>query len=77
MNLHHYRATDVNKIPPYDEYDFARGIASYVDRLDGETAKSAGMRYLGYGTDKEIKEQLKFNSKPKKSHTTHYFGSGR
>lgn len=77
MNLHYYRGILMENIPLYDEYNYSTGAAGYVDKLSEETAKSAGMRYLGYGTYKEVVSGVKTNTRPQKRVKTYYFGSGR
>lgn len=54
MEFHYYKASNVDNLPPYEEYDFAKGIAGYKQKLSIAFVAVHGLKYLGYGTEEEV-----------------------
>ena len=72
--LHYYKCTNTPELPPYEEYNFAKGIAGFKCKLSKATVAVHGMKYLGFGTEYEVYVPL--TSSPGKIVKASYGGFG-
>lgn len=74
MKLHYYSCIFPEKMPAYDEYDYAKGLIGYKHKLSDEVLKETGVKYVGHGTSGDIYKPLK--SMPGRVVKTVYQGFG-
>lgn len=54
MKLHYYKCTNPENLPPYEEYDFAKGLAGYRRKLSVAAVTVHKLKYLGKGEVEDI-----------------------
>ncbi|MFL2133042.1 hypothetical protein [Desemzia sp. FAM 23990] len=74
MELHYYKAVRIETLPPYEEYDFAKGLAGYKRKLSIACVTVHGLKYLGFGTAEDV--YIPGKSKPGKIVKASYGGNG-
>lgn len=74
MKLHYYKASSVEELPPYEEYDFAKGLVGYKRKLSIARVAVHGIKYLGHGTEDDVYVPAK--NSPGQIVRTAYNGNG-
>lgn len=72
--LYYYKCTNTPDMPPYEEYNFAKGIAGFKRKLSKAAVAMHGMKYLGHGTEDEVYVPAK--NSPGQIVRTAYNGNG-
>ena len=54
MKLHYYKCTNPENIPPYEEYDFAKGLVGYRQKLSVAAVTVHKLKYLGKGEVEDV-----------------------
>lgn len=74
MKLHYYKCTNPENLPPYEEYDFAKGLVGYKKKLSKKITEENKLKYLGKGTEQDVYVPLKRS--PGRIVKTAYNGTG-
>lgn len=74
MKLHYYKSINPENLPPYEEYDFAKGLAGYRRKLSVAAVTVHKLKYLGYGTEEDV--YVKATNTPGKIVKASYGGFG-
>lgn len=52
--LYYYKSANPENLPPYEEYDFAKGLAGYRRKLSKKVTEENKLKYLGYGEVEDV-----------------------